>query len=134
MSPLQFQSSIRPNQGFHFFITTKTLSKPPSNCDALHLRFVLPPSVFADPYELDLHSASFSYQTSAHPDLELPVTAVDPADTILDISATSPVVTVPVHARYGRLQESSGDAFESIRLEYPNATLFCRSPGAPISA
>lgn len=127
-----FQSFVQPHRGFHFLFTTQLLSPPPPVCDVLHLRFVLPPSVFADPYELDLHASAFSYTLSSHPDLELPVTAVEPTDTVLDVNATlaTRLVSIPIHARYGRIRETAGDDFESIYLEHPTAAFICRSPGA----
>lgn len=127
-----FESFIQPRQGFHFLLTTKLLSPPPPVCDVLHLRFVLPPSVFADPYELDLHASAFSYALSSHPDLELPVTAVDPTDTALDINVTlaTRVVSIPIHARYGRIRETADNDFESISLEHPTVAFICHSPGA----
>ncbi|KAJ3558629.1 hypothetical protein NM688_g810 [Phlebia brevispora] len=132
MSTLEFETSIQPAQGFHFSITTKLSPDIPPECTAVNLRFTLPPSVFADPYELDLHRSAFSYHISALPDLELPTSAVDQADIVLDVNAaisSPPIVTVPVHARYGEAKDTGEDMFESIHIKYPKVTLLCQSKG-----
>ena len=103
---------------------------------SLALRFLLPPSVFADPYELDLYHTAFRYHMSYEPDLERPVGAVRDDDVVLDISAPLPVpgrqaqggeefsVVLPIHSRYGR-PKGRGDAYEEIRVNPPTATIVC---------
>lgn len=136
---LEYISSIEPAQGFHFYLTTSLLSQPPPECTSLALHFILPPIIFADPYELALHRALLHKQ-SIEPDLELPVTAVDPHATILDVNSTisrssdrPPSVTLPLHARYGDTRDSASDAYERIRLAPPRVTLFCGTRGALLS-
>ena len=136
VAQLAFDSFIEPAQGFHFVITTRIRSKPPPDCTALGLRFILPSSVFADPYELDLHHHAFNYTLSPKPDLELPVSAVGSGVAILEVNATasqlsdaSSSVAVPIHARYGRPRSSRDEGFGTVRLDPPTAVLFCGPEG-----
>ena len=137
-----YSTSIAPKQGFHFSLTTHlhvAADVRDTGCAAptLALRFLLPPSVFADPYELDLYDTAFRYHMSYEPDLERPVGAVSDEDVVLDISAPLPVppnqardkddfsVVVPIHARYGRPNIGQGDVFEDVWLDPPVARIEC---------
>ncbi|PCH38787.1 hypothetical protein WOLCODRAFT_149727 [Wolfiporia cocos MD-104 SS10] len=139
-SPTATASSSLVAQGFHFTFSTEISVLDPGaagNC-SLHLVHVLPRDVYADPYELS-QRPGYAASLNAPVDLELPVAAVAPADTILTLEVTAPPfrgahavsVDVPLHARYGA-PAASQPGYHTIALPSPRAFWACPRPaGAP---
>lgn len=103
-------TTLSPTQGFHTTSTTTIETTSPKPECSLHLHYQLPPQIFVDPYELVHRSASYAYIHDGTANLELPVSAVDPAGSavLLDVAANASNVTIelPLHLRYPRLDES----------------------------
>ena len=152
-----YTAAVSPRQGFHFSLTTTLLDfDPTSACPSgarpiLSLRYTIPPALFVDPYELELHRAAspypFKFDISYEPDLELPVFAARQEDAVVTLNATLSLsergaidVSIPVHARYGTpvspdseiesKQEGNDGGFEMIQLDPPHAMLSCLPPSA----
>ncbi|KAF9807687.1 hypothetical protein IEO21_08124 [Rhodonia placenta] len=118
-------------QGFHLTASSRIRVDDWSlvaHC-SLHVLHVLPPDVYADPYELALRPA---YSSRLHPasDLELPVAAVNHSDSVLILDVHAPrtapdvLVDVPLHARYGNPAPAS---YHPIALPSPLAFWACPS-------
>lgn len=127
--------------GFHFTHVTAVPAAPSTQCHALRLTYTLPPGLFVDPYELEAFHDIYSYQLDVSPDLELPVSAVLPHDTVLRLNvAPRPLqsdaihVSVPLHARYGRPSAKSGSVYDEIALPAPEAVWVCSGLGAFVHA
>ena len=133
--PGNVSSAIDHHVGFHFSLTSTLSARPPSGCDQLCLDYTLPHGLFADPYELDLRSDTYSYAMDTVPDLERPVSAVPTGDTLLRLHVNPSLthsdaveISLPLHARYGYL--SNGDREEAYaRLFLPSPHAFWRCPG-----
>ncbi|KAI0747779.1 PIG-X [Daedaleopsis nitida] len=140
MSPAAL-SSVISTQGFHFTLSTTVSVSASQDLDdcALNVLYDLDPHVYADQYELAQRPG---YTTSlwGTSDLERPVSAVDPAGSILLLKADTSqhasgrdaniTLDVPLHARYGRPADS---AYYSIELNQPVGFFACSSRSiAPI--
>lgn len=143
-SPSTISSTLHQRVGFHFSCISRLLLRRHSQCTALQLQYILPPDLFVDPYELDLHSEAYSYQMVPKPDLELPIFTADHQATLLHLDISSRVlnmehgslnVTLPLHARYGRpsYHLDPDDAYEILRFPQPVAYWLCMSPGVFVS-
>ncbi|EKM55806.1 uncharacterized protein PHACADRAFT_93850 [Phanerochaete carnosa HHB-10118-sp] len=127
-------SSVDSNVGFHFTHNTRLVWRRPSGCHALYVEYILPPGIFADPYELDLRADSYTYSIDTQPDLERPVSAVEYRSTLLRLDVKLPSdaegviqVALPLHGRYGL--PSSAPLEEAYAVAYvssPDAFWQCR--------
>src|SRR5215469_10764819 len=93
-------------------------------CDA-YLLYLLPPDVFVDKFELQQQKLSFSLY--GHADLELPLSAVDDAPSVLEIKLPrsqlgETTVDIPLHARYPR---PSTSPFSTVQIPEPEAFWVC---------
>ncbi|GJE97038.1 PIG-X [Phanerochaete sordida] len=129
-------SSVDDNVGFHFTHDTTLTWRRPPGCHALHVDYILPPDVFADPYELDLRADDYTYTIDAYPDLERPVSAVEQRNTRLrlDVKLPSDVehaegvteVALPLHGRYGLpSSRPRGEAYAVAYVPPPQAFWEC---------
>jgi hypothetical protein len=98
---------LQPN-GFHPTLkSTVTLESSYENC-SFHLYFSLPPLLFADPYEL---AEGFRVTLWGPTSLELPLDAVGNESSSILFHVSPPLsrqldLLIPLHARYGTLDES----------------------------
>ena len=138
VQPGNVSSSLDHNIGFHFTYSSKLAYHRPPQCSELVVDYLLPRGLFADPYELDLRSDSYSYATDIMPDLERPVSAVAEGDTALrlrlnpsSISDSGLVeISLPLHARYGDISESAREeAYAKLFLPFPQAFWHCPNQG-----
>ncbi|EJU05584.1 hypothetical protein DACRYDRAFT_104071 [Dacryopinax primogenitus] len=119
-----------PGQGFHrsLFLTPLSALLPPETerC-ILQALFFLPPSVFADPYELkqqaDDHRLG-KFMIFGVTDLEGPVSAVDPRGTVvllnLDPSKEGGGSELPLHMRYPEpVEHNLLDMYGQVGFELP---------------
>ena len=154
---LLLSSILTPTRGLHTTSTTRLAlhrgDGPRSSC-TLHLYFTLPAQLFADPYELAHHRASYTFERFGGGNLEAPVFAPGagadaPAGLLLDLivpggegvddegedgSTRSGVVQidVPLHARYG-VPKTGGELIDEVALPPPEAFWACPTSveGAP---
>ncbi|ESK94944.1 protein pbn1 [Moniliophthora roreri MCA 2997] len=134
---ISLSTSINPNPGFHPTLTTviSNFSSPQYLECSLYLHFTLPPLVFVDPYELETSYADkYSFHLSGHRSLELPVMAMDRAESYLLVNVSLPSTTLqgaeleiptPVHLRYGDL--SSTDEYVGVEIAWPQGFVACSS-------
>lgn len=132
-------SSVESTKGFHFTCNTKIYAPNLSQCDTLLLRYTLPPTVFVDPYELNIQYPAYSGSMTAISDLELPVLAMSGEQQYLNLTISLPaqsathdsplVVTLPFHARYGQPSNYLGGAHQTVDVPQPTGFLACQSPG-----
>ncbi|KAI3607470.1 protein pbn1 [Moniliophthora roreri] len=132
---ISLSTSINPNPGFHPTLTTviSNFSSPQYLECSLYLHFTLPPLVFVDPYELETSYADkYSFHLSGHRSLELPVMAMDRAESYLLVNVSLPSTTLqgaeleiptPVHLRYGDL--SSTDEYVGVEIAWPQGFVAC---------
>lgn len=126
--------------GFHFSsISHLRFSRPPP-CTSLHVHYTFSSDFIIDPYELDLHDKTFTYELHPLPDLELPVFAASPLAATLKLSVAPQAfnaghhsfnLTLPVHTRYGRPSNllDPDEAYEILRFPQPDAFWQCAYPG-----
>ncbi|KAL4249578.1 Protein PBN1 [Abortiporus biennis] len=119
--PAPSTSSLDHSQGFHFILTTHLHQSPPDDCSA-HVSYSLPPDVYIDPYELE--TIGIDFKLNEYLDLELPVevAGMSGAELRVDIQPGVRNVSVPLHARYGRL---STTGHRVVHLPGPHATWTC---------
>jgi GPI mannosyltransferase 1 subunit X len=154
---MPLSSSLSLNDGFHRTSTTHISSSTPSKHCSFHLSFTLPPLIFIDPYELAHHARSYTFRHWGTANLELPVHAVSPTNSVLLLNLTVPQKTtnqlnnwnieinVPLHLRYG---DSSGgnagndyDYYYNTEMDWPigfvacpgDVTGLCESPPRRVS-
>ena len=126
---LNTQHSFHAIYSTHFSIN----ESPPSNehCN-LHIFYVLPPSIFVDPYELAHYSAHYSFALRGTRNLELPVLAVSPEGSQLLLQVLLPepssnvAVNLPIHARYGNV---GAHGYETVLIPKPTSFWACPSNG-----
>jgi GPI mannosyltransferase 1 subunit X len=129
--------SVDHNVGFHFLLNSKLVFERPSRCKTLCLDYALPPGLFADPYELELHNDAYTYEIDAMPDLERPVFAVEASNTLLHLYVNSFIgnsgavdISLPLHARYGYVSEGAREeAYAKLFLPTPHAFWQCPDLG-----
>ena len=117
-------------QGFHFSLATTVHVGPQQDLAgcSLHIVHDLGPDVYADQYEL-AQRPDYNATLWGTSDLERPVSAVDPRGSVLLLTIdpsrlarqqdANVTLEVPLHARYGRLAETSDVAFHTISLKRP---------------
>ncbi|KAI0086693.1 hypothetical protein BDY19DRAFT_995699 [Irpex rosettiformis] len=125
--------------GYHFFAMSHLRIDRPPQCTMLRVQYTFSSDFVIDPYELDLHESTFSYELHSRPDLELPVFAVSSVPATLKLSVSPQVfnarqdsfdLALPFHARYGRPSPllDPDEAYEILRFPQPNAFWQCTYP------
>ncbi|KAJ7269864.1 PIG-X [Mycena rebaudengoi] len=142
-------SQLTHPESFHPVYNTRIsgVSRAFDEC-SLHLHYLLPPLVFVDPYELGNRRDSYSFKYAGTSNLELPVFALDAAQSndsksnsnlLIRIvprttSSSGQIdVEVPLHVRYGSTRTASSP-FERTELAWPDAFFSCSTPPFPGAA
>jgi len=132
-------STLTPTNGFHTTSTTHIALRGsrPRSC-TLHLYFVLPAQLFADPYELAHRREYYTFERFGGGNLEAPVFAPGaggPSGLLLDLivpeirDGSILDIEVPLHARYG-IPRMGGELIDEVVLPPPEAFWACPQPGA----
>ena len=127
--------------GYHFSSLSHLRLNRPPQCSTLHIHYTFPSDFIVDPYELDLHKDTFTFELHPQPDLELPVFAASSSPSTLKLSVSPHAfdrgqhsfnLSLPIHARYGRLSTllNPDEAYEILRFPQPNAFWQCAYSGA----
>ncbi|KAI5893183.1 uncharacterized protein SCHCODRAFT_01184540 [Schizophyllum commune H4-8] len=139
-----YQSWLSPNHGYH--PTYKTLANLEdaslyADC-TLNLHFVLPPTIFADRYELQNYAPRLQFAYRGPSNLELPVFALDSEEgpeLLVSVALNGegkegPIeVNVPLHLRYGLVAgPDAHTTHEDVLLPYPSAFLACPKAQGPL--
>ncbi|KAH8108217.1 hypothetical protein BXZ70DRAFT_47307 [Cristinia sonorae] len=103
-------SSRDDDKGYHFKYTTRLSSPNEPNC-SIHLRYLFPPDIYVDPYELQ-DQLRHPFWLNDTINLEHPVGTSDTLSwTELQVSLVGsekpdPLIVIPLHTRYGKPTES----------------------------
>ncbi|KAL1702449.1 PIG-X [Schizophyllum commune] len=138
-----YESWLSRDHGYHpTFKTLAKLEDPSRYADCtLNLHFLLPPTIFADRYELQNYAPRLQYAYRGPSNLELPVFALDTEEgpellvsIVLDGERKEgPIeVDVPLHLRYGPVSgPDASNTHEDVLFPHPSAFLACPKSQGP---
>jgi len=127
---------LEPGIGFHPVAKTHIAVTQHEPSCYVNLRYLLPPELFIDPYELANYRTHYQFQYNGSKNLELPVYALEssePGELLLTLTEEAEgerkdfiEINVPLHLRYVEpLHESENITHRTVRLSPPEAFLSC---------